>query len=80
MPDAGPALVEWQFAFDELTPAERQQAVPMAADWGWYELAVTEATSLRIFNDYTLLYPQPFEPSSPPRHASRSCPWRSCTA
>ena len=32
-------------------------------DWGWYDLAVTAATSLRIFNDYSMLYPQPYEPS-----------------
>ena len=59
----GQALAEWQFAFDDLTAAERQQAVPLAADWGWYDLAVTAATSLRIFNDYSMLYPQPYEPS-----------------
>jgi len=59
----GPALAEWQFAYDELTPVERQQAIPLAVDWGWYDLAVTAATSLHIFNDYTMLYPQPYEPS-----------------
>jgi soluble lytic murein transglycosylase len=59
----GQALAEWQFAFDDLTPAERQQAVSLAADWGWYDLAVTAATSLHIFNDYTMLYPQPYESS-----------------
>jgi soluble lytic murein transglycosylase len=56
-------MAEWQFAFDDLTPAERQQAVPLAAQWGWYDLAVTAATSLRIFYDYSLLYPQPYETS-----------------
>jgi soluble lytic murein transglycosylase len=59
----GQAMLEWQFAFDDLTPAERVQAVPLAMDWGWYDLAVTAATSLHIFNDYTMLYPQPYEPS-----------------
>ncbi len=57
------AMSEWQFAFDELSPTDRQQAVPMAMDWGWYDLGVTAATSLRIFYDYSLLYPQPYEPS-----------------
>jgi soluble lytic murein transglycosylase len=57
----GQAQAEWQFAFDELAPGERQQAVALAADWGWYDLAVTVATSLRIFNDYSMLYPQPYE-------------------
>ncbi len=57
------AQLEWQVAYDGLTPAERQQAVPLLADWGWYDLAVTAATSLRIFYDYSLLYPQPYETS-----------------
>jgi soluble lytic murein transglycosylase len=57
------AMTEWQFAFDELSPSERQQAISVAADWGWYDLAVTTATSLRIFFDYDLLYPQPYESS-----------------
>jgi soluble lytic murein transglycosylase len=59
----GQAMIEWQFAFDELSPGERQQAISVAADWGWYDLAVTAATTLRIFFDYELLYPQPFESS-----------------
>ena len=57
------AMTEWQFAFDELSPNERQQAISVAADWGWYDLAVTAATTQRIFFDYDLLYPQPFESS-----------------
>ncbi len=57
------AMTEWQFAFDELTAAERQQAIPLAAAWGWYDLAVTTATTLHIFYDYDLLYPQPYETS-----------------
>ena len=57
------ALAEWQFAYDELTAAQRQQAIPLLAQWGWYDLAVTAATSLRIFYDYNLLYPQPYETS-----------------
>jgi soluble lytic murein transglycosylase len=57
------AMTEWQFAFDELSPGERQQAISVAADWGWYDLAVTAATSLHIFFDYDLLYPQPYEAS-----------------
>jgi soluble lytic murein transglycosylase len=58
-----PATVEWQFAYDALTPAERQQAVTVVADWGWYDQMVTVATALHIFNDYGVLYPQPYEAS-----------------
>ncbi len=57
------ATNEWQAAFDELNPGERQQAVALIADWGWYDLAVTTATTLHIFYDYGLLYPQPYESS-----------------
>jgi soluble lytic murein transglycosylase len=57
------AMAEWQFAYDDLSAAERQQTIPLVADWGWYDLAVTAATSLRIFYDYSLLYPQPYETS-----------------
>jgi soluble lytic murein transglycosylase len=66
------AMTEWQFAFDELSPSERQQAISVAADWGWYDLAVTAATSLHIFFDYDLLYPQPYEASvTAAAHAAR---------
>jgi soluble lytic murein transglycosylase len=57
------AMNEWQFAFDELSATERQQVIPLVADWGWYDLAVTTATTLHIFYDYGLLYPQPYETS-----------------
>jgi soluble lytic murein transglycosylase len=57
------AMNEWQVAFDELSAAERQQAIPLAADWGWYDLAVTTATTLHIYYDYDLLYPQPYQTS-----------------
>jgi soluble lytic murein transglycosylase len=57
------AMAEWQYAYDDLSAAERQQTIPLIADWGWYDLAVTAATSLRIFYDYSLLYPQPYETS-----------------
>ena len=57
------AMTEWQFAFDELSPSERQQSIWVATDWGWYDLAVTAATALHIYYDYGLLYPQPYESS-----------------
>ncbi len=56
----GQALAEWQFAYGELTLAERQQAVALAADWGWYDEAVPVAATLHIYNDYGMLYPQPY--------------------
>ncbi|HKE96668.1 MAG TPA: transglycosylase SLT domain-containing protein [Povalibacter sp.] len=55
------ALAEWQFGYDSLGEAVRPQTVHLAADWGWYDQAVATATQLRVFNDYALLYPQPYD-------------------
>src|SRR4030095_4770058 len=40
----------------------RPQAVRLASRWGWHDQAITTAAQQRLFNDYTLLYPQPFDP------------------
>ncbi len=55
------AAAEWHFAYAALTPDERLQAIHLAADWGWYDETVETATAQRVFNDYTLLYPRPFD-------------------
>jgi soluble lytic murein transglycosylase len=55
------AAAEWRDGYDELTDEQRRQAIPLAASWGWYDQAVATASSQRVFNDYVLLYPQPFD-------------------
>jgi len=55
------ATLEWQFGYDSLPEQARSQAIHLAADWGWYDQAVATASQQRIFNDYVLLYPQPFD-------------------
>ena len=55
------ALVEWQYGYEPLGADARAQSVRLAANWGWYDQAVTVATSLHIFNDYALLYPRPYD-------------------
>ncbi len=55
------AQAERQYGYEPLTPEARIQSIRMAADWGWYDQAVTVATSLHVFNDYTLLYPRPYD-------------------
>jgi soluble lytic murein transglycosylase len=57
----GPAFREWQAAFDSLTDAERTQAVALAASWGWHDVSVAMATQQRVFFDYELLYPRPYD-------------------
>lgn len=39
----------------------RAQSIRLAAEWGWYDQAVTVATSQHVFNDYALLYPRPYD-------------------
>ncbi len=55
------AAAEWHFAYASLTADERLQAIHLAAAWGWYDEAVETATAQHVFNDYTLLYPRPFD-------------------
>lgn len=57
-PQAG---AEWSFAFEQLTAEARTQAIHLAARWGWYEQAIFTASQQRVFNDYELLYPQPYD-------------------
>jgi len=55
------ASAEWRFGYEALSPQQRLQAIPLAASWGWYDQAVAAASSQRVFNDYVLLYPRPFD-------------------
>jgi soluble lytic murein transglycosylase len=55
------AMIEWIRGYDSLSEPARAQAIHLAANWGWHEQAVATATQQRVFNDYVLLYPQPFD-------------------
>lgn len=57
----GPAASEWAFGFDQLMDSARAQAIHLAARWGWYDQAIATASQQRVFNDYALLYPQPYD-------------------
>lgn len=52
---------EWNFAFEQLAADARSQAIHLAARWGWYDQAIFTASQQRVFNDYELLYPQPYD-------------------
>ena len=56
-----PAGQEWAFGFEMLPQAARTQAIHLASRWGWYDQAIATAAQQRVFNDYALLYPQPFD-------------------
>ena len=54
------AGVEWSSASRQLDESAKKQSINLAARWGWYEQAIAVAAQLGVFNDYALLYPQPF--------------------
>ncbi len=55
------ASLEWRAAYDELDPGQQLQAVGLAARWGWHPQAIATAARQKLFNDYDLLYPRPFD-------------------
>lgn len=55
------ALAEWLYGLEQLDSDLRPQAIHLASAWGWYDIAVTTATQQRLFNDYALLYPLPYD-------------------
>ncbi len=55
------ANAEWNAGLDRLSVDARPQAIHLAARWGWYDQAIATATQQRVFNDYPLLYPRPFD-------------------
>lgn len=52
---------EWAFGFDQLMDSARTQSIQLAARWGWYDQAIATASQQKVFNDYELLYPQPYD-------------------
>lgn len=52
---------EWAYGFERLPETARPQAAQLASRWGWHDQAITTAAQQRLFFDYTLLYPQPFD-------------------
>lgn len=52
---------EWAYGYERLPETARPQAAQLASRWGWHEQAIMTAAQQRLFNDYSLLYPQPFD-------------------
>jgi soluble lytic murein transglycosylase len=55
------ATAEWRAAYDELPPSRQVQAVGLASRWGWHDQAIATAARQKLFNDYDVLYPRPFD-------------------
>jgi soluble lytic murein transglycosylase len=64
------AAAEWRDAYEALPPTRQVQAVGLATRWGWHHQAIASAARQKLFNDYDVLYPRPFD--SDVRAASRS--------
>ncbi len=56
------AIGEWRAAYADLAQPEQVQAIGLAARWEWYLQAIAAAAKLRIFDDYDVLYPRPYDP------------------
>jgi soluble lytic murein transglycosylase len=57
----GPAVTEWLHALAALDDVQRAQAVHLASRWHWHDVSVATATQQKVFFDYALLYPQPYD-------------------
>jgi soluble lytic murein transglycosylase len=55
------AIAEWRAGYDALEPAAQIQAIGLAARWAWYLQAISAAAKLGVFDDYDLLYPNPYD-------------------
>lgn len=55
------AHVEWNYGLRALPEETRSQTIHLAMRWGWYDQGVATATQHRVFNDYEILYPQPYD-------------------
>ena len=57
----GEATEEWRAAWEELSPEQQRDAVGLASRWGWHHQAIATAARQRLFNDYELFYPRPYD-------------------
>ena len=55
------ALAEWQHGVRNLPAAAQPQVVHLGMRWRWYDVSIATATQQRIFDDYSLLYPRPYD-------------------
>lgn len=55
------ATAEWRLGYDDLPPDRQVHAVRLASRWGWHHQAIATAARQRLFNDYELLYPRPYD-------------------
>jgi soluble lytic murein transglycosylase len=55
------AQAEWNAGYPLLDAASQYDAIGLASRWGWHFQAIATAAQQRLFDDYRLLYPMPFD-------------------
>lgn len=55
------AQEEWQFGYRALTADAKRQAIHVAVRWEWFDQAIAVASDNKVFYDYELLYPLPYD-------------------
>jgi peptidoglycan lytic transglycosylase len=55
------AVKEWLAGIAQLDAGSRSQAIRLATQWQWHDVAVALATRENVFFDYALLYPRPYD-------------------
>jgi soluble lytic murein transglycosylase len=55
------ATSEWLAESAEVAEDERTQLIHLASLWGWHDVCVATATGQKVFYDYALLYPRPYD-------------------
>jgi soluble lytic murein transglycosylase len=55
------AYDEWRNGYAQLNATERLQAIVLASRWRWHDQAILTAAQQRVFDDYALLYPRPYD-------------------
>ncbi|MET0661043.1 MAG: transglycosylase SLT domain-containing protein [Steroidobacteraceae bacterium] len=55
------AQEEWQYGYRALSSESKRQAIHVAVRWGWFDQAIATASDNKVFYDYELLYPLPYD-------------------
>ena len=55
------ALTEWQQGIRGLPDTAKPQVLHLGMRWQWYDVSIATATQQKVFADYSLLYPRPYD-------------------
>lgn len=71
------ARSEWNYALDGADKALYAQAAWLASSWDWHLQAIATSTRAGVFDDFELLYPEPYQPqvAAAGKLANLPTPW-----